>query len=235
MFEASHHSGTAPSGPRDYHSTTPGARSSRAAPPVPTAAISAPAAPCRCCSGDRCVRLVEAPPVEESGDCRPIEDHPVDNRGHQERDGDHRHVARRPSRRRPGVGAHAPRRVAVPRPRGHVVLGRPPHHRRADLLLPVRARARHRAGAGLARVLRQGHRHLQEPVRQPHGDRAGRRGAVPRAQRPPDHRRRLLDQGPALPAADAVGHRRGLGRRDGPGGVLHARAHLSSTCSGAHR
>ena len=33
---------------------------------------------------------------------------------------------------------------AVPRARGHVVVGAAPHHRRGDLLLPARARARHR-------------------------------------------------------------------------------------------
>ena len=38
---------------------------------------------------------------------------------------------------------------ALPGPRGDVVVGRPPDHRGADLLLPVRARAGHRPRAGL--------------------------------------------------------------------------------------
>ena len=41
-----------------------------------------------------------------------------------------------------------------------------------------------------------GHRHLQEPVRQPDGDRPRRRRAVPRAERAAHHRDRLLERGP---------------------------------------
>ena len=111
------------------------------------------------------------------------------------------------------IRAHHPRRHAVPRPRRHVVVGGAPHHRRPGLLLPVRPRAGHRAGPGLARGLRRGHRDLQEPDRQPARGRPGRRRAVPRAQRPAGHRDRLLGEGPALPAADALGRRRPLGDR----------------------
>ena len=149
--------------------------------------------------------------------------------------------ARRPGRseRRAAGGLHATTR-SVPagtlyRGRGHVVVGGSPHHRRPDLLLPVRPRPRHRAGPGLARGLRHGHRHVQEPDRQPDGGRAGRRGALPRAQRPADHRGRLLVQGPAATSGRCCGPivvR--LGRRDGPRrAYFMLEAHRSKCCSGA--
>ena len=133
--------------------------------------------------------------------------------------------------RRAGTRWHA-----VPRPRRHVVLGGSPRHRRPHLLLPVRARARHRAGPGLPRRLRPDHGHLQDPARQPHGGRPGRRGALPRAQRPAGHRHRLLGQGPALPEADDVGRRRRLFVvLMVPARLPHARATPSPSCSGAPR
>ena len=113
-----------------------------------------------------------------------------------------------------------------------MVLGGPPHHRRADVLLPVRARARHRAGAGLPRVLRPGHRHLQEPVRQPDGDRAGRRGAVPRAERPADHRHRLLEQGPRATSGRCCGRSSPSGSSSWSRGRSSCSSTRSSSCSG---
>ena len=56
-------------------------------------------------------------------------------------------------------------RNALPRPGRHVVLGRSSRHRRRHLLLPVRARAGHRARPRLPRGLRRRHRDLQEPDR----------------------------------------------------------------------
>ena len=83
----------------------------------------------------------------------------------------------------------------------------------ADLLLPVRTRARHRARTRLARGLRPGHRHLQEPDR----GRSVEAGLVAAIL---FHAlnglrviaRRLLVQGPALPEADALGRARPVGR-----------------------
>ncbi len=99
-------------------------------------------------------------------------------------------IHRPPSRRK--WHSEATPRLRLQGRRRHVVVGSPPDHRRPDLLLPVRPRAGHRPGAGQPRLLRQGHRHLQEPVGQPARGRAGRRGAVPLAQRHPDHAGRLL-------------------------------------------
>ena len=103
----------------------------------------------------------------------------------------------------------------VPRPRRHVVVGAAPHHGRRDLLLPPRARARHRAHPGLARGVRRRARHLQEPD---HGHRRGRarRGhRVPRLQRAAHHRRRLLVEGRPLPPSAVLGRPGPLGRHDG--------------------
>ncbi|CAA9409572.1 MAG: Succinate dehydrogenase cytochrome b-556 subunit, partial [uncultured Quadrisphaera sp.] len=105
-----------------------------------------------------------------------------------------------------GPGGHP-----LPRPRGHVVVGGPPDHRRAHLRLPAGPRARHLAGAGLPRGLRRRHRDLQEPRGRPRRGRAGRRGALPRLQRRADHARRLLAPGRPLPAPDVLGRRRPLG------------------------
>src|SRR6478609_10347891 len=51
------------------------------------------------------------------------------------------------------AGAETAPRLGLPRRRRNVVVGRAPHHRRADLLLSVRPRAGHRPGAGVARGL----------------------------------------------------------------------------------
>ena len=90
---------------------------------------------------------------------------------------------RRHTRDTVGIRDHleGPARNALPRPRGHVVVGAAPHHRRRDLLLPPRARARHRAHPGLPRGVRRRHRHLQEPDHGPRRGRARRGDRVPRA------------------------------------------------------
>ena len=75
------------------------------------------------------------------------------------------------------------------------------------------------------RGLQRGHRHLQDADHRPDGDRAGRGGALPRAQRHPGHPDRLLAARPALPAADAVDRRRRLDRR------AYRRARRASACT----
>src|SRR5918997_762112 len=90
----------------------------------------------------------------------------------------------------------------LPGPRRHVELGRPPRHRCPDLLLPVRARARHGAGPGVPRLLQPDHGHLQDPAGQPHGDRPVRGGAVPRAVR--EHLVTAIDETGSLKAGSTV-------------------------------
>ena len=51
----------------------------------------------------------------------------------------------------------------------------------SDLLLPLRPRAGHRAGAGVAGRLQRRHRHLQDPDRRPARGRPGRGDPLPRA------------------------------------------------------
>ena len=75
--------------------------------------------------------------------------------------GPDRHRSRQPLIPAPG-GFFRAGWNAVPRPGRHVVLGGSSSHRRPHLLLPVRARPRHRAGARLPRGLRQGRRDVQD-------------------------------------------------------------------------
>src|SRR5258708_37444338 len=93
---------------------------------------------------------------------------------------------------------------------GHVVVGPASHHRRDDLLLPVRARPGYRPGPGEPADLQRSDPDVQDPDRGPDGVRLGRRGPLPRTQRDPHHLDRLLVGGPPPPEADVVDHRRHL-------------------------
>src|ERR1700733_6169229 len=123
------------------------------------------------------------------------------------------------------VARTAPATHPLSRRSEYVVVGTAPHHRRDHLLLLVHPRAGHRAGSGEPANLRRRNRNIHTTDRGVEGIRAGRPGALPRAQRRPRHPDRLLGAGHPLSAADVVGDRHRVAAGDCSGGGGHRHPH----------